>query len=453
MQTASMNVTTMSPESQIQAKTITTAPIEFRVMRETAQWGLATRIGFRFVFAYLVLYSFPSPLDILPWESLFTKYNALWTAIVTRVGKPLLGMNITVLPNGSGDTTYNYVQILCMLAMAATATVIWSLLDRKRSNYEKLHQWLRLYVRIVLGMALISYGADKVIQNQMPAPTLATLTETYGQSSPMHLLWTFMGASRGYNAFAGGAEMLGGVLLFIPACTAIGALVSIGVMSNVFMLNMCYDVPVKLFSFHLLLMAVFLMTPDLGRLAELFLFHRRVELYSGPALFSRKWVSRTVVAAQLLLALYLSILCLYQAQVGNKIFDANIGPPLSGGWSVAEYAVDGKAAPPSPTAGDHWQRVFFQNSWTVAAETESGVRLKFFLKLDEKQHRLKLVNFSDSNWKADFAYQSPQPNVVTLTGQMNGHQAELSLRRLDTPKSFLLTSRGFHWINEHPFNQ
>jgi uncharacterized membrane protein YphA (DoxX/SURF4 family) len=453
MQTASMNVTTMSPESQIQAKPITTAPIEFHVMREPAQWNLATRIGFRFAFAYLVLYSFPSPLDILPWVSLFTKYNALWTVIVTWAGKHLLGMNITILPYGSGDTTYNYVQILCMLAMAATATVIWSLLDRKRGNYEKLHQWLRMYVRIVLGMTLIGYGADKVIQNQMPAPGLATLMETYGQSSPMHLLWTFMGASRGYNAFAGGAEMLGGVLLFIPAFTAIGALVSIGVMSNVFMLNMCYDVPVKLFSFHLLLMAVFLVTPDLGRLADLFLFHRRLDLYSGPALFSRKWVSRTVVAAQLLLALYLSILCLYQAQSGNKIFDANIGPPLSGAWSVEEYAVDGKVVPPSPTAGDQWQRVFFQNPWAAAVDTESGVRLRLRLKLDEKQHTLKLVDFSDSNWKADFSYQSPQPNGVTLTGQMNGHQAELSLRRLDTPKSFLLTSRGFHWINEHSFNQ
>jgi len=453
MQGARMNVATMSPEPQIQAKTITTVPIEFHVMREPAQWNLGTRIGFRFVFAYLVLYGFPSPLDILPWESLFTKYNALWTAIVTWVGEHLLGMNITILTNGRGDTTYNYVQILCMLAMAATATVIWSLLDRKRSNYENLHQWLRLYIRIVLGMTLIDYGADKVIQSQMPAPTLATLMETYGQSSPMHLLWTFMGASRGYNAFAGGAEMLGGILLFIPACTAIGALISIGVMSNVFMLNMCYDVPVKLFSFHLLLMAVFLMTPDLRRLAELFLFHRRVELYSGPALFRRKSVSRTVLAAQLLLGLWLSILCLYGAQSENKTFDANIGPPLYGAWSVAEYAVDGKVVPSSPTAEDQWQRMFFQNSSRLAVETTSGARMRFFLKLDEKQHTLKLINFNDSNWKADFSYQSPQPNVVTLTGQMNGHRVDMRLRQLDTPKSFLLTSRGFHWISEHPFNQ
>jgi uncharacterized repeat protein (TIGR03803 family) len=187
--------------------------------------------------------------------------------------------------------------------------------------------------------------------------------------------------------------------------------------------------------------------------SSLFLFHRRVELYSGTALFRRKWVTRSVLAVQLLLGLYFSTLCLYQAQVGNKIFDANVGPPLYGAWSVEEYAVEGKVVPQPPSPEDQWQRVFFQNSQRLVVETGSGVRERFFLKLDEKQHTLKLVNFADSNWKADFSYQSPQSKVVTLTGQMNGYRVDMRLRQLDTPKSFLLTSRGFHWINEHPFNQ
>lgn len=453
MQAATMNAATMGPESQTQRETLSPVPVEFHVMRKPAQWNLATRIAFRFVFAYLVLYNFPSPLNILPWQSLHTKYVALWTAIVTWVGKHLLGLNITVLPNGSGDTTYNYVQILCMLALAATATVIWSLLDCKRSNYEKLHQWLRLYVRIVLGMALILYGSVKVIQSQMPPPQLSTLMETYGQSSPMHLLWTLMGASRGYNAFAGGAEMLGGVLLFIPAFTAIGALVSIGVMSNVFMLNMCYDVPVKQFSFHLLLMGVFLLAPDMRRLAELFFFHRRVELYSGPVLFKRKWVSRCMVAAQLVLGLYFGILSLQHAKATNKMSATYLGPALYGVWSVDEYAVDGKAVPPSPTDKGRWQRVFLEYSWRMLAEDSGGSRRRYSLTLDETKHTLKLVQFDDPDWKADFTYQTPQNNVLTLTGHAEGHQVDIRLHRTDTANSFVLTSRGFHWINEYPFNQ
>ena len=37
-------------------------------------------------------------------------------------------------------------------------------------------------------------------------------------------------------------------------------------MTHVFMLNMCFDVPVKLYSFAYLVMAIFLIAPDLPRL-------------------------------------------------------------------------------------------------------------------------------------------------------------------------------------------
>ncbi len=454
MQATVMSAATMSPELEIPAKTITAAPVEFHVMREPAQWNLATRIGFRFVFAYFVLYSFPAPLDILPLPSVYSKYEALWTVIVTWVGKHLLGLNITVLPpNGSGDRTYDYVQILCMFALAVAATLLWSLLDARRSNYEKLHQWLRLYIRIVLGMAMITYGSIKVIQSQMPPPFLSTLTETYGQSSPMNLLWTFMGASRGYNAFAGGIEMLAGVLLFIPAFTAIGALVSVAAMSNVFVLNMCYDVPVKQFSFHLLLMGVFLLAPDMRRLADLFFFHRTVELYSGPVLFQRKWVRRCVVAAQLVLGLYVGTMCLQQAKATQKMFATHIGPALYGVWSVDEYAIDGKAMPPSPTDKGRWQRVFLEYSWRMVGEDSGGTRRRYSLTLDEKKQTMKLVQLNDPNWKADLTYQTAQNNVLTLSGHAQGRQVDIRLHRTDTANSFPLTSRGFHWINEHPFNQ
>jgi hypothetical protein len=50
---------------------------------------------------------------------------------------------------------------------------------------------------------MIGYGSYKVIQSQFPAPTLLRLLEPYGQSSPMALLWTLMGASKSYNLFTG----------------------------------------------------------------------------------------------------------------------------------------------------------------------------------------------------------------------------------------------------------
>ena len=258
--------------------------------QDEPEWRLPTRIAFRFVFAYFLLYVLPFPLAHLPHGD----------AVISWVGRSVLHVNykLTDVFTGSSDMAYHYVQLLCTLTLAAAATILWSLLDSRRKHYERMHQWLRLGVRLLLGSAMIGYGMAKLIPTQMPAPALSTLIQPYGQSSPMHLLWTFMGASSGYEMFAGAAEMLGGILVFFPALTTLGALVLIAVLSNVFMLNMCYDVPVKLFSFHLLLMAVFLAAPDLRRLSDLFLYRRKAQLKASPPLFKRKWLNRGLLALQ-----------------------------------------------------------------------------------------------------------------------------------------------------------
>ena len=37
--------------------------------------------------------------------------------------------------------------------LAVSIALIWTLIDRKRTNYQKLHQWLRVYVRFTLAAA------------------------------------------------------------------------------------------------------------------------------------------------------------------------------------------------------------------------------------------------------------------------------------------------------------
>ncbi len=75
------------------------------------------------------------------------------------------------------------------------------------------------------------------------------------RSAPMGLLWAFMGMSHAYSFFGGLGEMAGAFLLLVPSFTALGALVTAGVMSNVLMLNLGYDVPRKIYSIHLILFA------------------------------------------------------------------------------------------------------------------------------------------------------------------------------------------------------
>jgi hypothetical protein len=117
---------------------------------------------------------------------------------------------------GSSDKLYGYVLTLSLIVIAFTVPVIWSFLDRRRMNYDLMYPWLRVYVRFVLGTTLVFYGSAKLFPSQSASLAFLTLTEPFGQASPMGLLWTFMGASRPYCVIAGAAEFVSGLLLFVP---------------------------------------------------------------------------------------------------------------------------------------------------------------------------------------------------------------------------------------------
>jgi uncharacterized membrane protein YphA (DoxX/SURF4 family) len=322
---------------------------------EAARWRPATRLVFRFVFSYLILYSFYT-YDILLTFLRFTvtgKFpnggllDALLHLIVPWVARHLLHLpkDIAVFSNGSGDTTYDWVLVLCELVLALAAAVVWSALDRKRPGYRRLHAWLRLLVRLELASQMLLYGFDKAFPRQFGDLTLSRLVVPFGSLTPFHLLWGFMAASKGYTIFGGIAELLGGVLLLIPRLTGLGALVSAGVLTNVFALNLFYDVPVKLFSFHLLLMAVFLAAPDLPRLANLLVFNRDVPPAPVTVLSERSWIRRgapilvTVLGAGVFCGLFLWAWRGY----GKHQAAASVKPPYRGVWIVDDFTAGGPA--------------------------------------------------------------------------------------------------------------
>lgn len=417
------------------------------------EWGLGKRILFRFWFSYLFLYIFPFPLDQIPYVAMITMpWYQLWGKLVPWVGSTVFQREITVTPNGSGDTTYNYVQIFCILVLAVVATLAWSVLDRRRTDYAWLHKWLRGYSRIWLATVMVSYGAYKVIPSQFPAPPLDRLLQPYGDSSPMGILWTFMGASAAYTIFTGASEMLGGLLLIARRTTLLGALVCIGVMGNVVMLNFSYDVPVKLYSSHLFAAAVFLALPDLRRLANFFVLNRRVEAAGLRPLFKRRWLNRGALALRLALVLFASGMGLWVSYQGRSGYISK-KPPLYGIWEVEEFVADGQVRPPLVTDETRWRRVVFGYPGQMSIYLMSSSRQRFNLELDEQKKTMALAERGDpAQKKTSLTYRRPDPKTLLIEGTFDKRKIRVRARQIEEPK-FLLTTRGFHWINEYPFNR
>jgi len=421
-------------------------------LRPGPAWGPVKKFLFRFAFVYLILYSFPFPLYYIPMFEVWYFHLHIWNAPVLWIGKHVFHVIVPV--HGGGDSIYGYVQIFCFLVISIVAALIWTLLDRKRRNDARLYEWLRVYVRFVLAVTMIEYGSSKVFPSQFPAPTTDRLMQPIGDSSPMGLLWTFMGASVAYNVFAGLSELIGGLLLTVRRTTLLGALVCVGVMSNVVMLNLSYDVPVKMYSAHLLLMAVFLAAHDVRRLANVLVLNRPAEPAEVRPLFRRKWLTRTAAAFAAVFILYMTGTMLYGSYkdfvaYGSK---AASGLPLHGMWNVEEIVVDGKVRPPLVTDETRWRRMFFNTPGRLAIQLMSDSRERYNLQLDETKRTLVLSKRTDPNWKTTLVYKRLQPDVLFVAGPFDGHEVRARLRRTEPPE-LLLVTRGFHWINERPFNR
>jgi hypothetical protein len=439
-------------ESAAVSQSESPAPVE--------HWGLALRIAFRFCVAYFTLFSLSNqilnrllvvPNVNFPQLSVLwpLKHITFWTAThVFRINHELVYTG-----SGSGDKTFDWVLTFCLLVTAAAITFVWSILDRRRPNYVTFHKWFRLGLRFALASEMFLYGLDKVIPLQMPFPFLARLLEPYGNFSPMAVLWSSVGASRSYEIFTGCAETLGGILLLAPRTATLGALVCLADMIQVFMLNMTYDVPVKLFSFHLVLFSLFLLAPEGGRLFNFFLTDRAITASRQPPLFRSARANRVAVALQVAFGLYLIGMGIYSG-IGawSRYGGGRPKSALYGIWNVEQMSVDGQVRPPLLTDQARWRRVVFDFPAFTQFQRPDDTFTGFGSAISDTDKTLTLTKPADKNWRASFTYSRPAPDQLVLDGTMDGHKIQLRLKLQDSDK-FMLVNRGFHWINEYPFQR
>ncbi len=427
---------------------------------EKPHWSLATRIAFRFCFVYFGLFCLLTQVltGLIPLPNIDTpdpstlwpiRQVVFWTADhVFHVSQPLVYQ-----ASGSGDKTYDWVLQFCILIVAVLATVIWSALDRKRENYATAYKWFRLFIRFFLAGQMLGYGWAKAVPLQMPFPRLYTLMEPFGNMSPMGVLWASIGASPAYEVFAGCAEMLGGILLFLPRTTMLGALICLADMTQVFMLNMTYDVPVKLFSFHLILLSLFLLAPDIKRLLDLFFLNRPVRPSTQFPLFATPRANRIAVVVQIVFGIWLMGMNAYGSWIlWHQYGGGSPKSALYGIWNVEQLTVDGQPRPALMSDHDRWRRVIFDVPTRTAFQKMDESLARFGASIDTKDNTLKLTKNDDPNWKASFTYARPAPDRLVLDGEIDGHKERMELQLVDRGK-LLLVSRGFHWVQEYPFNR
>ena len=336
--------------------------------------------------------------------------------------------------------------------MAFIIAVAWALADRKRKSYTQLMYWLRIFVRYYLAFVLFTYGFVKIIKLQFPFPNLGRLTETYGDSSPMALAWTFVGYSKGYNIFIGCAEVLGGVLLFFKRTTLLGALISLTVMMNVAAMNFAYDIPVKIFSVNLVMMSAWVAWYDLERIINFFFLNKPVT----PAILvmpvKRKWKKILQTSLKIIAILFALYSTLWSAiDTMHKYGDAAPKPLLYGIYNVETFVRKNDTIAPLITDTTRWKRMIVEFGYAKISTMPDSVQW-YQLNVDTTKKTAQLISAKDSAQKYAFNYRQPDKEHLTFTGTIKNDSVIIYMNRFDE-KNFKLVNRGYHWINEYPYNR
>ena len=439
--------------------------------------GLASW-GARLTLVYWLLYTFPFPFTLIPWvNELADDWVSLHQAMLAWFGGVFFNQSLSFPPTGSGDTTASYIEIVMRIAIAVIASTAWHFKVRRNPISPRTLEWMYLSLRFYLVSILMVYGWIKLFPAQMPPPGPDRLLQPIGDASPMGLAWTFIGSSPAYQMFGGAAELAAGFLLIFRRTALLGAMLSFGVMLNVAALNFFYDVPVKLFSTHLVVLSFMMMLPDLARLGALFFFQLPTQpRVLRPHPWKRPW--------QRILAPLVLIGFLYQT----------VWPAIQSGWSVSHTY--GVLAEPGPLHGlysvesfewgdatdreieddKRWVRLGINHRWgetnfvTFAVVFANGTTARGSAGYETGKTRLDLsegmegieslidsfiVNqlnlYSPVGGLSELIVEEGEDGALLLTTEVDDQVVRIHLKR-EPDDSFELTRRGFHWINETPRN-
>lgn len=407
-----------------------------------AHWKSVSKICFRFIFSYIIIYL------LLIFIGSFIEAPLRWFA------NNILhwGGEFEIKQTGSGDTTHAYVTLAFNAVLAVIVGTIWTIVDRKRPSYNQLFYWFLLILRLTLFNFMMVYGFAKVIKGQFPDASLTRLLQPLGEFSPMGLAWTYMGYSVAFNLFAGLVEVLGGILVLFKKTATLGALIIMGVMIHVAMMNFSYDIPVKLFSVHLVFMALLLFLTDVKRTLNVFFRNKATEAVNYYRVTEDKTYHQVTFWIKIVALVVLTGLLTFATTTRvNERKNKQMEKPFYGIWEAKQFIKNGDTIPPLVTDDYRWRYLILDRKGGANIKVMTDSINHYSLDIEKETQTFKLYKKSTDSLPPNLHYTFINDELLELKGTMEADSLEILLFRIDE-KEFELKKRSFNWVNEYPRN-
>lgn len=313
----------------------------------------------------IIVVTFPFPYNAF---SFHTKFIVWFFEPVCSSIAEFLHLN-PVLRDLSSDSKALYVFIAVLMIFS----LVIILPNRFKSFYERigLIRHSKTIVAFFLSLILLKYGFDKLFKQQFYLPEPNLLYTPLGELDKDILYWSTMGVSYSYNLFLGIAELIPAILLLRKKTRELGALLAVFVLMNVFVINLSFDISVKLFSFILLCLSLYLAMPLINRIILLLQNKNTVIKDESNAETKRQFPFRYLIIS----IIFFEALYPY-FRSNNFNDDVATRPTLHGAYEVIESDFENSGN------GMRLKRIFFHRDSYFIFQNESDEFFDFQMQLD-----------------------------------------------------------------------
>lgn len=418
-----------------------------------AAWSPPEKALFRVAFIYFAIQSIP-----LDWKYYRTVFGINWL-------NPSYGDIFDLAryqPRFFGEHD-NWANWLVVLVIAIAGAVVWGNRDKDRREYDQLYYWLRVIVRYRLAAGLIAYGFIKFFPLQAPLPSISNLNTAYGDLSAWKIFALSLGVVPNYESFLGLTELLGGLLLLHRRTTTIGTLIIIPFTGNVFFSNLAYEGGEAIYSFYLIVLALFLFAFDANRLYRLL----TLEKPTVPNLVKPDFQDARIRYGRI--ALKTAFILFFVLIYGSKTYAGYHQNPYhypsrpgiagaAGLYNVEQFVLNGdtlaysaldtvrwkdvvfekwatlsiRSAPPKAIDATNVEQIHFDDAKRNFEFAGSGGRNYYGYDFDEASKILKLTNKVNAADQLVLHYSRPDSITIQLSGLQNaGDSLQVVLKKIN----------------------
>lgn len=391
------------------------------------------------LFALLCILFIPFPFHLFPFQQDITE--GIFGNLIGFTAHTLFGIHLKSTLVHS-DAVSMYILVLLLLVLSITAGLILHLRIIHKPFYTRLLHVIYLLAVYYLSLMLLKYGLDKLFKHQFYLPEPNILYTPLGRLDKDILYWSSMGTSRFYNICIGTVEILSALLLIFRCTRMAGALLSIAVMAQVLMINLGFDISVKLYSSFLLFLSLFILSAYGRRLLSFFLGRKEiVPAMIFPVLIHHPFWRAFIKCMLMGFILFESFLPYIRSKNFND--DAAARPPMHGAYFVQQFinGTDTLSAAQSPV-----KRFFIhRNGYLIFQDQQDGMQ-DYKLDYDIAQYKYVITDYQQRKIVLDINYTAAD-SLLTIHYQKGAIPVTITGKGLNW-RELPALKKNFHWTVE-----